>query len=183
MYFEFDNDEDHLTAIEFGHVFISSQLFLVRPWHELIEHELADLKSVDMWVNLRKVPLHMWNAASLSKIASLIGKPIMMDHLTMTKAWMSFARVLVEVEVNCAYHVALPVYYKGNHVVDVEAEYSWKPQVCFECESFGHSVSKCPKAKVKAVQEQVEQIKPVNGEKQTWMVRDPKRMAIRELLG
>lgn len=176
--FEFDSADDRIRAIEFGPVFVANQLFLVRPWHESIEQELTELKSVPTWVNLRRVPLHMWNAACLSKIASLIGKPIMMDHLTLTKSRMSFARVLVEVDITCDYPASVPVYYKGKHVVDVEVEYSWKPQVCSECSCFGHTLSKCPKIKAKEVLvPAVEQVKSstTTGEHQQWVVKGSKK--------
>ncbi|XP_026459012.1 uncharacterized protein LOC113359628 [Papaver somniferum] len=143
--FEFDNEEDRVAAIEYGPVFIASQMFLVRPWHPLIEQEIATMKSVPTWVNLRKVPLHMWNATALSKIASLIGKPIMMDKFTLSRSRMSFARVLVEIDFDYKYPLVVPVYYKGKHVVDVYVEYSWKPPVFSECSTFGHSLAKCPK--------------------------------------
>lgn len=173
--FEFDNEDDRLSAIEFGLVFVANQLFLA--WHELIEQELTELKSVPTWVNLRKVPLHMWNATCLSKIASLIGKPIMMDHLTLTKSRMSFARVLVEVDINCNYLSSLPVYYKGKHIVDVDVdvEYSWKPQICSECNCFCHTLAKCPKAKTKEVKTPAEQVKTTTTGEQQWVVKGSKK--------
>lgn len=62
----------------------------------------------------------MWNVACLSKIASLIGKPIIMDHLTMNKTRMGFVRILVKVDINRDYPSTLHIFYKGKHVVDVE---------------------------------------------------------------
>ncbi|XP_026385134.1 uncharacterized protein LOC113280763 [Papaver somniferum] len=147
--FEFEDEADRLHAIEYGPVYISQQLFFVRPWHALIEQEIAEMKYLPTWVNLRKIPLHMWNAKAISKIASVIGKPIMMHKLTDTRAIMSFARVLVEIAVDCEYPSYVPVYYEGKHVVDVEVEYPWKPPKCSECNCFGHVAAKCPWAEPK----------------------------------
>lgn len=35
---------------------------------------------------------------------------------------MSFARVLIEIDVDCKYPASLPVYYEGKHIVDVDVD-------------------------------------------------------------
>lgn len=50
--FEFDNDEDRRTALEYGALIIAKQFFLVRPWYKNIEQDVVELRSVLSWVNL-----------------------------------------------------------------------------------------------------------------------------------
>lgn len=173
--FEFDDESDRIVAIEYGLVYNSQQLFFVRPWHPLIEQEIAEMKIVLVWVNLRKVPLHMWNSKALSKIASVIAKPIMMDKLTATRARMSFARVLIEISVDCEYPSSVPVFYEGKHVVDVSVEYPWKAPKCNACNSFGHVAVKCPWAKPK--ENVVEAPKKTDsvGNQQAWVVKGSRK--------
>lgn len=77
--FYFDSDEDINTVLEHGCLFIRDQLFVVRPWTPMIEKELAELKSVHVWLKMRDVPLHLWNARGLGKLARFVGVPLMMD--------------------------------------------------------------------------------------------------------
>ncbi|XP_026434077.1 uncharacterized protein LOC113331590 [Papaver somniferum] len=163
--------KDRLSALEYGTLFISNQPFFGHPWHALIEQEIAELKIVPIWVNLRKVPLHMWNAKALSKIASLIGTPIMMYKLTLSRAMMSYARILIEVDLKCEFPTLLHVYYEGKHVIDVEAEYSWKPPSCIECDSFGHVTPRCPWGKPKSKHVEVDRLVNEKVDKHVWVVK------------
>ncbi|RZC64160.1 hypothetical protein C5167_025926, partial [Papaver somniferum] len=63
--FEFDSAEDRAMALEHGCLFISGQPFVVGPWSLMIEQELAELKTIPIWINLRNVRLHLWNSKGL----------------------------------------------------------------------------------------------------------------------
>lgn len=58
-----------------------------------------DISYIPVWIYLPNLPLECWNAASLGKITSKVGKPIITDRLMETKERLSYARVLVEVDV------------------------------------------------------------------------------------
>ncbi|XP_026417160.1 uncharacterized protein LOC113312638 [Papaver somniferum] len=126
------------------------------------------MKSVFVWVNLRKVPLHMWNYKALSKIASVIRKPIMMDKLTAIRARMSFARVLIEIDVGCEYPASVPIFYEGKHVVDVDVEYPLKAPKCNAYNSLGHIDVKFPWVKPKEVVVEVPKKTNGAGNQQAW---------------
>ncbi|XP_026389889.1 uncharacterized protein LOC113284604 [Papaver somniferum] len=68
--FEFDSAEDRAMALEHGCLFISGQPFVVGPWSLMIEQELAELKTIPIWINLRNVRLHLWNSKGLVKAAA-----------------------------------------------------------------------------------------------------------------
>ncbi|OVA15714.1 protein of unknown function DUF4283 [Macleaya cordata] len=142
--FKFSCDEDRQMALEHGPVYIANRLFIVRTWQPFLEQEIAVLKSIPIWVCLKNVPLHMWNPKGLSSIASAIGKPIMMDNLTASGDRRSFARVCVEVSADDILLEAIPVLIDGHRKVNVTTEYSWKPQKCSSCKTFGHSSTRFP---------------------------------------
>ncbi|XP_026383468.1 uncharacterized protein LOC113278965 [Papaver somniferum] len=93
-------------------------------------------------MNLRKVPLYLWNELGLSKIASIVGTPIMTDTPTALKTRMSYVRVLVEVAADCGFPSNLHIQVDNENFI-VKAEYSWKPDACSHYKNFGDSSAKC----------------------------------------
>ena len=57
------------------------------------------LTEIPLWVNFPKLPLNCWGVGSLSKIASDIGVSICADECTTKQTRISYARMLVEVNV------------------------------------------------------------------------------------
>lgn len=88
------------------------------------------------------VPLHLWNATGFSRSASYVGKPIMTDTPTDMKIRMDYARICVEIDVNCSFPEELPFQIE-NEKFKVRAEYPWKPTSCSHCRSFAHSTARC----------------------------------------
>ncbi|XP_026441709.1 uncharacterized protein LOC113340872 [Papaver somniferum] len=174
--FIFDfNDDERSTALEHGSMYISNQLFLVQPWHPDIESEIAELKSVPIWMNFRKVPLHFWDSDGLSRIASYLGRPIMMDNQTLHCTRMSYARVCVEVDVNFDFPTTIPVVIDGTKRFLVDVEYSWKPPKCPHFHVFGHTLNGCVKDKIeKAVAAAASAEKQKTQVKEVWVVKQSK---------
>lgn len=61
------------------------------------DHELLH---IPLWITFPGLPLECWNAKVLSKIASKVGTPITTDEMTESKKRVSYARILVEVDVS-----------------------------------------------------------------------------------
>ncbi|XP_058767236.1 uncharacterized protein LOC131640886 [Vicia villosa] len=57
------------------------------------------LRSIPIWIKLPNLPLPMWGASSLGKIGSAVGIPLFTDECTAEKLRVSYARLLVEVDV------------------------------------------------------------------------------------
>lgn len=87
-----------------------NSLFVVRPWSPLIESSIAEMKSIPVWMLIYKVPLHLWNNLGLGPIASFVGQPLMMDDCTINKTRLSYARVLVEINFDCQFPSAIPLW-------------------------------------------------------------------------
>lgn len=94
---KFSLEEDRITALEHGPVFMSNVPFFVRAWKPYIEQELENIEAVPVWMILRGVPLHLFNPKGLSIIMSVIGKPLLVDGPTAARTRMAYARVCVEV--------------------------------------------------------------------------------------
>ena len=65
---------------------------------EYFEFNSIEMSTVLVWIKLLNLPLKCWSSNCLSKIASVLGKPIQFDLLTSSMTRLSNARILVEVD-------------------------------------------------------------------------------------
>ncbi|XP_020243219.1 uncharacterized protein LOC109821445 [Asparagus officinalis] len=95
--YKFKSKEDMMIILESGPWFFGSRPLLLKPWS--IDEEIGKRNDClyPMWIQLPGLRLNLWNAKCISKIASLIGKPIATDKLTASRQRLEYARVLVEV--------------------------------------------------------------------------------------
>ncbi|KAF6165922.1 hypothetical protein GIB67_012819 [Kingdonia uniflora] len=121
------------------------QVFIIRPWRPFIETEESELKTIPIWVNLNKVPSHLWTPHGIEKIASFIGTPLFLDKVTEDRTRTSFARVCVEADIDKDLPSIIPISYEGIRKSNVEVEYNWISTKCSEYKVFGHSILNCPK--------------------------------------
>ncbi|KAF5196945.1 hypothetical protein FRX31_013469 [Thalictrum thalictroides] len=84
--FQFSSDEDRKQVLEMGSLHIASQLFILRPWKLFVEAEFNDLKTIPVWVVMKKFPMELWDDEGFGRIASTIGTPLFVDKLTETMA-------------------------------------------------------------------------------------------------
>lgn len=141
---KFSLDEDRVTTLEHGPVFISHSPFFVRNWEPFIEQELENIQAIPVWMTIRKVPVHVFNPTGLSYIASVVGKPLLLDGPTTAKTRMSFARVCVEINPKSVLKKEITVVFDNGYKCTVEVEYAWKPAQCLSCSTFCHSEARCP---------------------------------------
>ncbi|KAB5514313.1 hypothetical protein DKX38_028219 [Salix brachista] len=95
----------------------------------------------------KNIILQKWSPAfqfdrSLSLAASMVGKPLSCDELTISGRRMDYARLCVELDASLPFvhhfKVESPL---TENPLKVSVEYEWKPSRCESCRSFGHS---CP---------------------------------------
>ncbi|GJS09945.1 RNA-directed DNA polymerase, eukaryota, reverse transcriptase zinc-binding domain protein [Tanacetum coccineum] len=99
------------------------------------------------------VPMEAWSVKGISALASIIGKPVIMDEVT-TKMCVTgvgrigFARVLVKIDAEKGIKDKTEIMYKSKTFTEgtkkpVNVEYSWLPCICSHCKVFGHTDSYC----------------------------------------
>ncbi|KAH6835505.1 hypothetical protein C2S53_006376 [Perilla frutescens var. hirtella] len=98
--FIFGNEFDSQRVLQSGPYFVEGRPLVMKSMPECFEFEDEMIKTVPVWIRLPSLPLDCWNGAALSKIASKVGTPLCSDVDTSTKEKVSFARVLVEVDVS-----------------------------------------------------------------------------------
>lgn len=79
----------------------------------------------------------MWHDGGLSIVGSTVGNLLFMDMLTEEKKRTTYAKICVEIDMQCKYPNAETVVVDNKRVYNMTIEYNWRPQRCSECESFG----------------------------------------------
>ncbi|CAI8595563.1 unnamed protein product [Vicia faba] len=95
----FKNNEDQEKVMEQGPYFIYGKPLFLKYWSPDFEIKEDILRVLPLWITLPNLPMHLWGKKSISNIASTIGKPITTDECTAKKLCISYARVLVEVDI------------------------------------------------------------------------------------
>lgn len=64
------------------------------------EFNIDIFSHIPIWVKFPSLPVGYWSEKSLSKIASAIGVPLYTDGYTFTAEKISYARILIEVDIS-----------------------------------------------------------------------------------
>ncbi|XP_070019473.1 uncharacterized protein [Nicotiana sylvestris] len=72
---------------------------IIKVWTMNFDFDIEDLKTIPIWVKLPNLPLVCWSANALSKIRSGLGQLIYVDACTTNANRISYARILIEIDV------------------------------------------------------------------------------------
>lgn len=92
-------------------------------------------------MKLPDLPLNYWGAETLSKIASRLGKPLFADACTAKQKRLSYARVLVEMNITQNLPKEVEIVDPAGRTFVQNIKYDWKPLFCKKCTRFGHTCS------------------------------------------
>ena len=71
---------------------------LLQPWSP--GHDVSSWPAVTpVWIRLKGIPYHCWGSDILLSIAGHIGKSLRLDEITASQKMLSFARVLVHLDI------------------------------------------------------------------------------------
>ena len=88
--------------------------------------------------------MEYWTSTCFGHIASTVGILLHLDPLTENQTKLSFARICVEVGVDCEFPTSVLLDRGNGNYSTIKIEYPWAPQCCTECKLFGHNVVNCP---------------------------------------
>ncbi|KAJ6856768.1 hypothetical protein NC651_038440 [Populus alba x Populus x berolinensis] len=97
LIFKFAKEDDKLNVLSGGPYLVFGRPLILRAMPEYFDFSSSDMYTIPVWVKFPNLPLKCWYIKCLSKIASVLGKPVQSDMLTSSMARLSYARVLVEV--------------------------------------------------------------------------------------
>ncbi|KAI3712402.1 hypothetical protein L1987_70958 [Smallanthus sonchifolius] len=155
FFFKFKTKKGMDQLLEDGPWMIRNVPIILNEWSPSATVEKEDIKSIPVWVKMHDVPLAAFTEDGLSRLASKMGVPKVLDSYTVTmcaESWgrSSFARALIEVHADFDLKknvtVAIPTLDgNGYSKAEIKIEYDWEPLRCSSCCIFGHNDSACPR--------------------------------------
>ncbi|KAM3237743.1 hypothetical protein P3L10_012773 [Capsicum annuum] len=145
----FNTKEGKEEALEGGIHHFDSKPLIVKAWTPEMDFSKEELTTVPIWIKMLGLDFKYWSAKSLSKIGSLIGKPIMVDKNTAQKIGLSVSKLLVEVKIGTTLPECVHFKNEKGQVIEQQISYDWKPTICGTCKKYGHNTEICRKNKTK----------------------------------
>lgn len=134
--FETGTERDKMLS-EGPHM-IANRLLIVKEWVTNFCFEKEVLREVPLWIRLPNLPLSCWSGDSLSRIGSVLGKPICADECTSMQARISYARMLVEVDITQLLQYKIRIEGENGLMIEQKVYYEWVPMYCQKCHKVGH---------------------------------------------
>jgi len=147
LVYKFQSEEDKWSVLGKGPYLVYGRPLILRSMSEYFNFSSSEMSQVPVWIQFPYLPLKCWTPLCLSKLASVLGKPLQCDKFTATKERISCAWVLVEVDLladlRSSINVSLP---NGNSFIQ-KVIYETLPKFCKHCKVLGHSTGTCSKGK------------------------------------
>ncbi|PHT50277.1 hypothetical protein CQW23_10024 [Capsicum baccatum] len=96
-----------------------------------------------LWVVLPGLPIYYWAEDNLSRIASYIRKPICADRLTKEVERISYAQMLIKVDITQELLEQIYIEKHDSTIHTQAIEFEWAPELCQDCMHMCHTTGKC----------------------------------------
>lgn len=123
-------------------------LKVLPPWFKIGTDELTTLP---LWVTFPHLPLECWNVKLLSRIVSKVGTPLVIDKLTKSMECISYALVLLDVDVSKPLVWKISIIDARGVPFEQKVCFEQEPSFCPSCNTFGQLLEHCPKSVTPAV--------------------------------
>ena len=144
FFFRFKDPEARDWVMNAGPWHLAGRPFILRAWKPGMDMLNIQLSSIPIWVRFYNIPLEYWTSTCLGHITSTVGIPLHLDPLTENQTKLSFARICVEVGVDCEFPTSVLLDRGNGNYSTIKIEYPWAPQCCTECKLFGYNLVNCP---------------------------------------
>ncbi|KAI0489269.1 hypothetical protein KFK09_029111 [Dendrobium nobile] len=141
---KFSAIEDYEHAWSGGPWFFFGKPFILQKWTPDFIPKREEFPSIPLWIKILNLPLSLWTPEGISKLASCVGIPIVVDALTAAKTRLTFARVCVQITSNSLLPDEIFYCVEGKSF-PLRIQYDWKPERCSQCGSIMHPPTLCPK--------------------------------------
>ncbi|KAF2562223.1 hypothetical protein F2Q70_00018850 [Brassica cretica] len=139
-----------------GQVHIKTKIIplVVNEWSPETATLKPDLTSMPMWIDLRRVPSHLFSAKGLKCLARGVGKFVKLHPSTERCIRLDVARLLVEVNRHKELVERIDFQDANGEKVTIELCYPWLPPKCSVCKAWGHKGLECTSTQVKILKVQ-----------------------------
>jgi hypothetical protein len=125
---------------------VFGRLLILKHMLEYFDFDTSDMVRLPVWVKFPNLPLQCWSPLCLSKLASVIGKPVHADPPTTSMTRLSYARVLVEVDLLADLPSLINITLSNGVSISQVVSYESLPRFCKQCKTLGHFNYACTKS-------------------------------------
>lgn len=132
-----ENAHDCLAVLDSGPYTIKKQPVVLKQWTADFKFSPEQMTVLPLG-KVATVTLQFWGQKSLSRIASVAGKPLHTDECNKKQSKIGFARVLVEVDVSQPLMTSTKLKTSSNVIIEQKLEFEWVPVFFQRCQLVGH---------------------------------------------
>ncbi|XP_074278270.1 uncharacterized protein LOC141601863 [Silene latifolia] len=147
----FKSKEKQMEVVRNGHLMFDSKPVIVKEWTPEVELIKHDVQLIPIWMKLYGLDIKFWGPGCLTKICGLVGKFLRCDEATANRAFLGYARLLVEVKIGQEFPTELIFEDEMGKTQKIKVVYDWLPLSCAKCKGLGHVTDQC-RNEVKKVQ-------------------------------
>ena len=111
---------------------------MVKKWSTNFDFKAEILRVMPVWIRLPSLPLHFWGEETPSRIVSAVGVPNLADDCIAKQLKVSYARVLVEVDITKEFVKDIKVRNSTRREFTQRAIPKRRPFFCHKCNKVGH---------------------------------------------
>ncbi|KAJ6737819.1 hypothetical protein OIU85_019840 [Salix viminalis] len=143
LIFRFKTEEAITEVIEKGPWMFGGKNIILQKWTPAFQFDRSKISKLSVWIRLKGLPLPLWTKQGLSMAASMVGKLLSCDEMTINCRRLDYVRLCVELDAGLPFihHFEMECPLLGEPL-RINVEYEWKPSRCEGCKSFGHSCVK-----------------------------------------
>ncbi|KAJ6976311.1 hypothetical protein NC653_031983 [Populus alba x Populus x berolinensis] len=157
LIYRFTREEDKLSVLSDGTYLVYGKPLILHPMTRFFYFSSEEMSRVSVWVRFPNLSQCCWSPSCLSKIASVLGKTIQSDHMTSTFSRLSYAYVLVEIDLCEELQHFVAVSLPSRPTLHQKAIYEALPKFYNYCNVLEHTRLLCPKAAANATKATMEQ--------------------------
>lgn len=143
--FRFISEEEKVTLLQNGPYTFNNRPLVLKQWEPNFQMSKEPLQVIPVWVRFPKLPIKYWTPRSLGRIASCLGKPVCTYKLIAKGDRVSYAHILIEMDVSMELQEEIPIELRGGKCKLHTIEYEWKPLYCQTCLNIEHHNGDCKK--------------------------------------
>jgi len=125
--------------------YVFGQPLILKVMPEYFDFSSSDMMEMPSWIRFFNLPLKCWSSTCLTKLSSMLGKPIHCDTPTASMTRLSYARVLIEVDMLIDLPSSINLVLPNGSTLTQQVMFESLPRLCKTCRIIGHTVSTCNK--------------------------------------